>query len=99
MEIKKNSDWFQKNIMSQLIAFEVIEKQFPDGDFGNLDQLEFNSEKIQGNVDFWSKGWIGILVWDDVSKKELLNVLWEPHETEQIIESFNKLKDILQLKL
>ena len=96
MNIKKESDWFRHNIMNKLSGFDVIEKSFPSGDFGALEQIEFNSDKISGNIDFWSLGWIGILVWDREHEQELMNILCEPSEKEKIEEAFNKLRLILQ---
>ncbi|SNY94205.1 hypothetical protein [Flagellimonas pacifica] len=95
MVINKKSDWFKENIMSYLSEFEVIEKKFSEGDFGDLEQIEFNSEKISGNIDFWSLGWVGVFVWDNICESEMLNILSEPQEEERIVESFNKLKEII----
>lgn len=96
MTITKESGWFKENIMENLGGYEVIEKSFPEGDFGSLEQIEFNSDQISGNIDFWSKGWIGVFVWNNKEEKELLNVLSEPHEEDRIKESFKKLEGFIK---
>lgn len=96
MKIDKESDWFKKNITSNLTKFNVIEKNFLKGDFGDLDQIEFNSDRISGNIDFWSKGWVGVFVWSNICEMELLNILSEPHEKERILDALEKLKEIIQ---
>jgi hypothetical protein len=95
MKIKKESIWFKENIISHLESYDIQEKSFSNGDFGDLEQIEFNSEKISGNIDFWSKGWVGVFVWNNICESEMLNILSEPNEEERIIDSFNKLKEII----
>lgn len=78
----KNISWFKEIIAPDLGKYEVKYKIFQNGDFGDLDQVEFNSEKIGGEIDFWSTGWLGIHLVDYIKGEELLNVLLEPSKTE-----------------
>jgi len=79
----RNLNWFKKEIAPQLDNFEIIYKQFDNGDFGDMEQVEFNSEIIGGNIDFWSKGWLGVYLWDFIKEEELINRMLEPSEIQE----------------
>ncbi|WP_222984568.1 hypothetical protein [Flagellimonas meishanensis] len=96
MDVLKNIDWFKKSVAPLLKSYEVKYKSFEkEGDLGSLVQAEFNSERIDGTVDFWSLGWIGIHVWDNSNQKELLNILHAPDEKEELESSFKKLESLI----
>ena len=94
MKSDKDLLWF-KSIVSSLQGYEVECKFFEEGDFGSLNQIEFNSESKGGNVDFWSSGWIGIYLVDYIKGDELINLLLEPTEKERIEECLEKLVSII----
>lgn len=95
MDNVKNLIWFKNNLESKLLSFELQHKYFEEGDFGTLNQIEFNSLKIGGNIDFWSLGWIGIFIWDYQKEKELFNVLLNPEQTIEIDNAFIQLEKLL----
>ncbi|AZB00161.1 hypothetical protein EG359_11230 [Chryseobacterium joostei] len=95
MDKIKNIDWFKNEIANNLKGYELIYKSFEDGDFGSLNQVEFNSEKISGNIDFWGLGWLGIFVWDSIEEQELLNILLEPHQNEEKEKALKKMQELL----
>ena len=96
MDELKNIDWFKKSVAPLFENYDLKYKSFEEeGDLGSLIQAEFNSEKIDGTVDFWSLGWIGIHVWDNSDQKELLNILHAPDEKEELENSFQKLKTLI----
>ncbi|QTY27911.1 hypothetical protein [Flavobacterium sp. CS20] len=95
MENSKLKEKFLKEIEPKMNNFEIIHKDFKEGDFGSLEQIEFNSENIGGNIDFWSKGWLGIFLWDYKKEKEILNTLNEPNEEKDKKENFEKMKEII----
>lgn len=84
MEDIKDINWFKKTILPKLNNFEIKYKFFENGDFGSLNQVEFNSTEIGGNIDFWELGWLGIFLWDFKTEKELINVLIEPNDLKKI---------------
>jgi len=86
-------EWFKKVIAPSLNGYEVTYKFYETGDFGSLNQVEFNSDNIGGNVDFWSLGWLGIFVWDYKRGKQLLNILLEP--TEKKVNALEELRSLL----
>ncbi|MGJ1458016.1 hypothetical protein [Sphingobacterium multivorum] len=65
-------------LATKLEAYEVEERNFPEGDLGSLLQIEFNNSSKGGNIDLWSSDWFGVFLWDYVNEKELLNVLIDP---------------------
>ena len=91
--MKKDIDWFKEEIAPNLSDYELDYKFFEKGDFGSLNQVEFNSDRIGGNVDFWGNSSLGILVWDFKNEKELLNILLNPEDDKE--EIFNTLKNLL----
>lgn len=69
-----------KNCLLRLLSdYEIIIKEYPEGDFGSLLQIEFNNQYKGGNFDIWDSGRLGIFVWDYKNKIELINILLEPN--------------------
>lgn len=95
MELTKNVLWFKTNMEPILKKYEIHYRDYKDGDFGNLSQVEFNSKKKGGNIDFWSLGWLGIFIWNYEEEEEIINVLLSPDQEEEKIKIFEKLKTIL----
>ncbi|WP_422861184.1 hypothetical protein [Flagellimonas sp. W118] len=92
----KNIEWFKKSFAPLFKNYDLKYKSFEEeGDLGSLIQVEFNSEKKDGTVDFWSLGWTGIHVWDNNNQKELLNVLHSPDEKIELESSFKKLESLI----
>lgn len=87
--------WFNKEMTSYLKGYEVKYKYFEEGDFGSLNQVEFNSKKRGGEVDFWSTGWLRIHLVDYVNGNELMNIFLEPNQKEEKEKAFNKLSHFL----
>ena len=89
-------EWFKKQMISKLSGYEFEYKFFEKGDLGSLNQVEFNSEKIGGNIDFWGLGWLGIYVWSYEKEEQILNILLEPHQKEEKEKAFEELKGLLK---
>jgi hypothetical protein len=53
-------DLTKEQILSILKEYDVQQRSFPDGDWGSLDQIIFESSSKGGVIDFWGLGWIGI---------------------------------------
>lgn len=98
MNTEKNIDWFKNEIANSLKGYEFIYKFFKDGDFGSLNQVEFSSEAISGNIDFWGLNWLGIFVWDSIKEEELLNILLEPHQYEEKERALKEMEKLLSKK-
>jgi hypothetical protein len=91
----KDIEWFKTTVAPKLTAYELKYKFFEEGDFGSLNQVEFNSKKVGGNIDFWGLGWIGVFVWDYEKEEQLINLLIEPSQEEEKIAAFTKLQSLL----
>lgn len=92
----KDIGWFKKVVAPVLKDYEINYKFFEEGDFGSLNQVEFNSEKIGGNIDFWGLGWLGIFVWDYQKEEQLFNVLLEPHQEKNKEKALEELQRLLE---
>lgn len=90
-----DSHWFKDKIEPKMEGFEIGYRYWADGDFGSLDQVEFNSKKIGGSIDFWGLGWLGIFLWDYEKEEEIINVLLEQHEKEEHKEALKNLMQYL----
>ena len=90
-----NIDSFKAELAPQLKSYKLEYRFFNEGDFGSLNQIEFNSKKIGGNIDFWGLGWLGIFVWDYEKEEQVLNLLIEPSQEEEKIAAFKKLQSLL----
>jgi len=91
----KNVEWFKNVFASHLKGFEIKYKFFEKGDFGSLNQVEFNSQEKGGEVDFWSSGRLSIYFVDYKTGKELLNILLMPSQDEEKEIAFQKLRELL----
>jgi hypothetical protein len=98
MKDVKDFEWFKKEIIPNLKNYELSYKFFQEGDFGSLNQIEFNSKKIGGNIDFWGLGWLGIFVWNYETEEQMFNVLIEPHQEEEKEKALEKLQELLPLQ-
>ena len=96
MEEKKDIEWFNRSIAPDLKNFEIKYRFFAEGDFGALNQIEFNSKLVGGNIDFCGLGWLGIFVRDYKNEKIMLNILLEPQQEKEKTEAFEKLNRLLK---
>ena len=95
--MKIDIDWFKNEFIPLMgEGYKLKYSSFKNGDFGDLDRIEFDGEGSGGNVDFWSSGWLSIHFVDYVIGEELLNVLLEPQEIKEKGKAFKKLKQLLK---
>lgn len=73
---------FKENIEPKLLGYKLKYSTFFNGDFGDLERVEFDGKGKIGGLDFWSKGWLEIDVYDLVLDKVIINALLEPSEVE-----------------
>ena len=48
-----------------------------------------------GTVEFWSKGWIGVDIYDCALEDQVMNVLLSPEEKDSVPQAFERLIQIL----
>ena len=94
--VVKDIAWFKKSVEPLLKGYEIDYRDFDKGDFGSLSQVEFNSKKIGGNVDFWGLGWLGIFVWSYETDEQLINTLIESGKEVEKEKALIELLQILQ---
>lgn len=88
--------WFKEKVEPVLDDFEIKYKYFEKGDFGSLNQVEFNSSTQGGEVDFWNSGFLGIHLVDYTKGVELLNEFWEPEYVVEKRTALRKLQNLLR---
>jgi hypothetical protein len=98
MSALQNIEQFKTEIAPLLVNYTLNYRFFEGNsfsDFGNLYEVEFESEQTMGTIDFWQEEWLGILVWDCKQEKELLNVLLSPEQLTEREQTFTKLLKLL----
>jgi len=73
-------NFFRKEIEPLLEGYDFQYISFPEGDFGDLERVEFEGHNKIGTVDFWSKEWISIDIYDLILDDQLINLLLGPDE-------------------
>lgn len=96
MRKKKDIEWFKNEIAPNLGGYNLKYKFFEKGDFGSLYQIEFNSKKICGNIDFWELGWFGLFVWNYETEEQIINILLEPYQEKEKEIAIKKLQQLLR---
>ncbi len=80
-------EWFKVMIqpkLSEKADYVFNYRHYDDGDFGDLDQVAFDSDAYLCEIDFWSSGWLSLGVWDVLQEKVVINEFLEPTDiTEQ----------------
>lgn len=89
-------DWFRKNVEIHLNEYLLKYSSFLNGDFGDLERVELEGFGKLGAVEFWSKGWLGIDVYDCCLDTQVMNVLLSPEERNSIPREFEKLIRLLK---
>jgi hypothetical protein len=85
MNTQKKLIWFKETITPKLGNYEIKYKFFEEGDFGSLNQIEFNNEQRGGNIDY-------------LKGDELMNLMIEPNKLEEMNNNLEKLVAILLSK-
>lgn len=90
-----DSSWFNEGIKPLLNGYSLEYSSFPNGDFGDLERIELEGFNKLGTVEFWSKGWVGIDIYDCALDDQIMNVLLSPEEKESIPQAFERFVKIL----
>jgi hypothetical protein len=88
--------WFKENILPTLREYQIEYRSFENGDFGDVERVEFEGNNKGGSIDFWSTGWLGIHAYNYKEEQEIINVLLEPEEHLEKTKAFEKLQEILR---
>jgi len=90
-------NFFKAEIAPHLAGYELQYSSFSNGDFGDLERVEFEKGDKLGTVDVWSKGWMSIDVYDTALDAQLINLLLSPDELEQQKKAIETLLRILEV--
>lgn len=87
---------FDQEFKPLLKCYTLVYSSFPNGDFGDLERVELEGFNKLATVEFWSRGWIGVDVYDVVLDQQVMSVLLSPEEMSLAPEVFERL--LFQLK-
>ncbi len=93
--MRKDIEWFKNKVEPILNGFKLEYSFFENGDFGNLNRVEFEGNGKGGNVDFWEKDWLEIHLYDYNKDEELIHVLLEPSQKEEKEKALHELQSNL----
>lgn len=82
---------FNEEVKPLLQGYSVEYSSFPNGDFGDLERVELEGFNKLATVEFWSKGWISIDVYDCACDEQIMNVLLSPEEKNSVPQRFGEL--------
>jgi hypothetical protein len=93
--MNKDIEWFKQSIYPLMSEYSVSFKSFLNGDFGDIERVDFKNERLGGSIDFWSSGWLGVYVYSYEKEKELYNVLLEADENLEKEEAFRHFEKLV----
>jgi hypothetical protein len=88
-------NYFKSEVAHLLDGYELKYSSFKNGDFGDLERVEIEGKNKLGGVDFWSKGWVDIDVYDCILEEQILNFLLSPDELKKQDEAMKILIKVL----
>jgi len=88
-------NYFKSEVAHLLDGYELKYSSFKNGDFGDLERVEIEGKNKLGGVDFWSKGWVDIDVYDCILEEQILNFLLSPDELKKQDEAIKILIKVL----
>jgi hypothetical protein len=88
-------EWFKSNFAQFFKGYDVNYRFYEEGDFGSLNQIDFNSNEKGGNIDVWGKGWLGIFLWDYKKEEQIMNVLLSPEQENEKQLALERFKNLL----
>jgi len=89
---------YKELVEPRLVGYEIKDKHFTNGDFGDLQQIEFNSSEFGGEIDFWSSGYLGMHFVNYLTGEVLINTFLPPEDVSSKVDAFLKLSRLLELK-
>lgn len=87
--------YFKNHISHKLNDYKLTYSSYPNGDFGDLERVVIEGGDKVAGIDFWSKGWLDIDIYDLVLDEQVMNVLLDPTETKKQEQEISKLMGIL----
>lgn len=90
-----NINYFKKELAPNLKEYKLTYSSFPNGDFGSLERVVIERNNKIAGIDFWSKGWLEIDIYDLVVDDQIMNLLLDPSEFQEQNNAIKKFIEIL----
>ncbi|GFM90207.1 hypothetical protein [Pseudomonas cichorii] len=90
-----DSSWFNESVKPLLKGISLEYSSFADGEFGDLERIELEGFNKLGTVEFWSKGWVGVDIYNCALDDQVMNVLLSPEEEGAVSQVFERFVKIL----
>lgn len=93
-DVAMDVSWFDGNVKPLLSDFSFRYSTFLHGDFGDLQRIEVEGFGKLGTVEFWSREWLGVDIYDLDNDGAVMNVLLSPDEvskSQQVLHDFVRL--------
>ena len=83
-----DGSWFDESVKPLLKGFSLEYSSFAE-------RIELEGFNKLGTVEFWSKGWVGIDIYDCALDDQVMNVLLSPEEGASLSQEFDRFIKIL----
>ena len=87
---------FKKILAPMLKNYKLTYSSYPNGDFGSLKRVSIEGENKIACIDFWSKGWLALDIYDLILDDQIMNILLDPFKIE---EQSNAIKQFIRILL
>lgn len=95
---KKFINWFKNNIEGKYLdkyKFKYLSEK--DGDFGDLEGVQIESEQIAGHIYFWSSGFYNFHLFDFRTEEDLIKDTHGQCTEQELYNILNQYSDLLCL--
>ena len=86
----------KKKLAPMLENYKLTYSSYSNGDFGSLKRVSIEGENKIACIDFWSKGWLALDIYDLILDDQIMNILLNPFEIE---EQSNAIKQFIGMLL
>ena len=81
--MKYDIKWFKQELKHLFKQYEIEYRHFPEGDFGELQEVVFENKFKVGAIQFWSMDYLVIQLFDYQNQEMLINIIFEPNQDAQ----------------
>ena len=88
-----NNVWFKEHIAPQMSTFDIQYRYFSQGDFGSLDEVNFESERFIGTINYWGNGFLSVTLFDNIMNDIVVNIMVDSDIENDKLAAMNDLLD------
>ncbi|SFQ23450.1 hypothetical protein [Parafilimonas terrae] len=74
---------FKQELKHFFKQYEIEYRHFPEGDFGELQEVVFENKFKVGAIQFWGMDYLAIQLFDYQTQEMLINIIFEPDQDAQ----------------